>query len=465
MKQFLLMTVMSALASQAALFEPFWGILLYYTLAILRPQHMWAWALPVQVRWSLFAALVVVVSVMINLSKVAKTARFNIIAALMTIYGLLMILSTVSAYDTETAQVWGIEYGKIIFIALIATLLIQNTWQFRILGAMILLVIGYIAWEVNSLYVFDGRLDIFHHGYGGLDNNGAGLMLGMGIPFAYAFGISAGWRWQRVLSWFLGVLMLHAMMMTYSRGAMVATLAGAIWILIHHRPRVQSTLIALVLCAAVSVLAGQEIRERFLSTTSYERDYSAQSRFASWAAAWDLAWERPLLGQGIRNSYQFTYSYGADVRGRTIHNQWLQIAADSGVPAACVYTLMLGMAIAQLRRSRGSCRRYLEENALSMSPGRMDPQMLEIEQVRRIAMGCEASLITFMTGGVFLSVELVELPWFLIMLGGVMPNIVQQHLGQMAPADSNTVADHPKDPLRRFPLPVRHHRVWPMGAV
>ena len=104
------------------------------------------------------------------------------------------------------------------------------------------------------------------------------------------------------LSWLLGLFMLHAVMMSYSRGAMVAVTAGVVWILLHHRPRRQALVIGLVVCLAVSVMAGKEIRQRFFSVTSYTQDISAQSRLESWAAGWEMAKANPLTGQGIRNS-------------------------------------------------------------------------------------------------------------------------------------------------------------------
>ena len=44
------------------------------------------------------------------------------------------------------------------------------------------LALGYIAYEVNVLYLTTGNIGIAKNGYGGLDNNGAGLMLAMGVP-------------------------------------------------------------------------------------------------------------------------------------------------------------------------------------------------------------------------------------------------------------------------------------------
>ncbi len=431
MKQFLLMIMVTLGGSAAALIEPFWGVLMYYTFAVLRPQYMWKWAFPIELRWSLFAAIVVVGSVLLNLSKTFSRARLNVPGALMIAYGMLLILSMLTAHDTATAQHWAIEYAKVILMAFMAMLVIQHLWQVRLIAVMMMLMLGYIAWEMNSLYFFNGRLDIFHNGYGDLDNNGAGLTMAMGMPIAYAFGVSALRSWQRWGSWFLGVLMLHTLLMSYSRGAMLAAVIGAIYLLINHTPRIQSALIALVLSAAVSVLAGQEIRERFLSIQNYETDYSAQLRLASWNAAWELIWQRPLIGQGIRSSSQFIFNYGADQQGRTIHNQFLQIAADSGIPAAMVYFAMLLIALLYLQNCRSMSRRYLLNHLRPRSPDSWNHPYVLIDQINRLSLGFQASLVTFLVGGIFLSLELIEITWLLVTLAGTMPYLLYQRLVQL----------------------------------
>ena len=454
MKQFLFMIGVCSFGTYASLTQPFWGILMYYAFAVLRPQYMWKWAFPIELRWSLFAALVAIASMGLNLSTVMKNARMNMVTGIMTIYGLMLTISIITAYDTVTAQHWGIEYLKIILMIFLATMVIKELWQVRLVALVIMLMLGYVAWEINSLYIFDNRLDIFHNGYGNLDNNGAGLMLGMGIPFAYAFAVSAPRHWQRGLCWFLAVLMLHAILMSYSRGAMLATAVGGIWLLIHHRPRLQIPVIAAVLFIAISVLAGQEIRDRFISTTNYSTDYSAQSRLASWRAGWELALQRPLIGQGIRNSNQFVYNYGADRQGRTIHNQFLQVAADSGIPAAGMYILMLIVAMVFLYRSKMICRHFLWQ--AFAPPGIQSPNqnVYEIDQAEKIALACQASMIIFICGGVFLSLELVELPWILLMLAGIMPSILHRHIGELSQAAQEN-APHHNPPKHRLLRPIR----------
>ncbi len=432
MKQLILLSLMTVFGAVGALQTPFWGVLLYYTLAVLRPQHLWEWALDGNIRWSLLAAMITLISFWLHLSRLISRSALNVMISLIVAYGLLVMLSTITAFNPQIAQGWAIEYAKILVIACVASVVIEHFWQIKLLALMIMLMLGYIAWEINFLYFFQGgRLNIFHYGYGGLDNNGAGLLLAMGIPFAYCFALTPMrniWQWwPLIVCGTLGLVMMHAVMMTYSRGAMLASAVGITWVLIHHRPRWHAVGAAVALVLAVSVMAGPQIKERFLSTTNYKTDASAQSRFDSWAAAWTIAWENPVLGKGIRNSNQYTHNYGADKMGRTIHNQYLQIAADTGIPAATIYLFMLGYGMWNFRVSRMMCRDALQDADEDKKP--------TIQHASRICLACQGSLVIFIFDGMFLSLEMFETPWLLLVMAGVLPRIMRKHLDQvLAPA-------------------------------
>ncbi len=431
MKQVTFLSLMTILGAVGAMQTPFWGVLLYYTLAMLRPQHLWDWALDGSIRWSLLAAMITLVSFWLHLSRLIKRSSFNGMVTLILLYAVLVMFSTITAFNPQIAQGWAIEYAKIMIIAVVASMVIEHFWQIRLLALMILLMLGYIAWEINFLYFFQGgRLNIFHYGYGGLDNNGAGLLLAMGVPFAYCFALSPEKGWFRlwpVAAGVLGLVIMHAVMMTYSRGAMLATAVGILWVLVHHRPRWQSGGAAIGLVLVLSVMAGPQIQERFLSTTNFKTDASALSRFESWSAAWHIAWENPILGKGIRNSNQYTRNYGADYQGRTIHNQYLQIAADTGIPAASLYLFMLGFGMWNFRRARMMCR-----DAIDSAPD--DDAIRRIQHASQICLAAQASLLIFIFDGMFLSLEMFEPPWLLMVVAGVLPRIMQSHLDGLCEA-------------------------------
>jgi hypothetical protein len=149
MKQLILLSVLTVAGGIGALSQPFWGVLLYYLLTVLRPQHLWAWALPMEVRWSLIAALIVLVCFALNLNTLSRRFKLNAVAVMMFIYCLLLLGSVLTAFDPHTAQSWGVEYAKILLIALVASVLIERLWHVRMLMYMILSVLGHIAAQVT----------------------------------------------------------------------------------------------------------------------------------------------------------------------------------------------------------------------------------------------------------------------------------------------------------------------------
>lgn len=473
MKQLLFMFVMVVAGSIGAVYHPFWGVLLYYAFAVMRPQYLWEWALPYEIRWSLIAALSVLLGTVIALPRIALQGRTNAIMWLIVIYGVFVMLSVLTAHNPHVARPWAIEHAKVLLIALIASLIIEHLWQVRLLTKMIIVCLGYVAWEINYLYLFNGRLDIFHLGYGGLDNNGAGLMLAMGIPLAMAYALAAPRLWQKGLCAFAAVLLIHAMMMSYSRGAMVSASVGVAWLLLLHRPRIHAVWAAVALALIISVLAGQEIRDRFMSTHDYNRDGSAQSRFASWTAGWNMALDHPLLGTGVRNSNLFSKGYGADRNGRTIHSQYLQTAADSGIPAMALYLTIMGVAFNNFRRSRGECEHAIEQIDhdlektwyTRMRSSRDDEdthdeaeQALlerrdELQHTVHLMRGFETCLLVFAVGAAFLSLESFELPWMVMVIAGVMPAAVQRFLH---PDELDSIAPVADEPEPRRPVMMPH---------
>jgi len=443
MKHFAFLAAITLAAGLGSLIHPFWAVLLYYTLSVLRPQFLWEWSLPMEVRWSLIAAMLVFATLLLNLHRFLTRAWLNPIVGLLLAFGTLLLLGVLTAYKPNIAMSYGTEYAKILLMAVLACMLINQVWQVKTIGFMLFAVLGYSAWEINSLYFFQsGRLDVFHHGFAGLDNNGAGLMLAMGLPFAYAVAFQKwqGWRkWLPLAALPVGVAMLHAVMMTYSRGAMLACAVGIGWVLMRHRPRHQTFGLAIALVLVLPVLAGPEIRAEFLSTRNFQEDASAQARFDSWSAAWTIATEHPLLGMGIRNSGLYSAAYGADIRGRTIHNQYLQIAADSGIPAAAAYLAMLCIALFNFNKTQAYCR----SARARMSP--LEENYTKSLNLERWLLGFEGCLVTFGFGALFLSLEVFELPWLLFVVGGVAPRAVMGVFDRVKKTDAEH-ADHANIP-------------------
>jgi probable O-glycosylation ligase (exosortase A-associated) len=430
MKQTIFMVVVTGWGVVGPLFDPTIGVAVYYLFAVLRPQFLWQWALPEGVSWSLFVAMATIAGTfmhtVLRMGTAGPPKRLTLAHVFFAAFAIWISVTYVTAIDPAKAYPWWIEYLKIFAMFAVSTIALKSINSLRVLMMMTALALGYIAYEINFLYLVDGYLGVYHNGWGGLDNNGAGVMLAMGATLCLAVWDMER-RWWR---WFFASLIppiVHAVLMTYSRGAMVALALAAPLIIVRSRRPKQLTLGALIMGAMLPILAGQEIRDRFFSVEKYEEDRSAQSRFGSWAAAWRIAKDHPVFGVGIRNSQLISYQYGADERGRTIHSQYLQLLADGGFPALTLYLGLLfstWMSVRRIRREARSGTRDEDRYALG------------------VALGVETSMAVFCIGTLFLSLEVFELPWLMLLLGSQVRALYQseaEELDMMKTDDTSEV--------------------------
>jgi probable O-glycosylation ligase (exosortase A-associated) len=416
-KQTIVMIVLTFIGTFGAVVSPFYGVAVYYVFAVMRPQFIWAWALPRGFRWSLYVAVATICAALLNAGSStrlegrsnAHERSFSLVHLAMLLFSLWVVLTYITAQNREVAWPWFLVYLKIFVMFFISSMLIKTLKQVWILLILTALSVGYIAYEVNFMYFTSGYMGIYFNGYGGVDNNGAGLMFAMAIPpciFIY-MGTTRWWRWVFAA---LVPFLLHAVLMTFSRGAMVSLLVAAPVIFLRGKKKFQLVLAFVAIASVVPFLAGKEIRARFFTVENYEDQSSAQLRFASWKAAYEIALDYPIFGVGVRNSPLLSAQYGADREGRVIHSQLLQLMADNGFPGLFLYLLAVASIFISLRR----VRRWAKP--------RGDPDSMIAYAV---ACGVEGSIAVFFVGSLFLSLEVFELPYVLLLLGAQLPLVLE----------------------------------------
>ena len=447
MNKLALMVLLTAIGVGGSLaLSPVYGVAIYYLFAVLRPQFLWEWALPPDVAWSYYVAMSAIFAVVVWRVGVALAPQrhpgfnpptLNHCHWAMIFFAFWITLTFLNAQNESVAKPFYDEYQKIFIMFAVAALAVTSVRHLWALYLIITLSLVYIAIDVNHIYFANGGyMLIFKRGYAGLDNNGAALMLAMGVPlclFAWD-GIKHWSRWGFLLA---VPLLIHAVLTSYSRGAMLALILSVPVYLIRCNHKKQLLLILFGIAMLVPILAGKEIQERFFSIDKHDQDASAQSRLTTWGIAWRMACERPVLGFGIRNSSLYTREYGADMEGRVIHSQYLQIAADSGMVGLAAYLFVIGTFFYCLRRVR-HCRKghrgivsalltfgaflTLRNFVKPAEVGRDDP---EIDRAVTIANGMEGALLVFLFGGIFLSLETFELPYLVFFVGAQLWSVVR----------------------------------------
>lgn len=418
MKQLLFLTLTCGLGVAGSfVVSPVWGVAVYYGYAVLRPQFLWEWvtSLGVVIRdvpWSFY----------VGVATLAATAlwwvgfpvplfgrrppwygypRFTRTHYLFLAFCGWISLTYFTALNPERAEPWFWEYVKIFVMFVCATLVLHTVGDLWLVYLVVLGCAVYIAYEINYFYLVSGWMFLHARGYGGLDNNGAALIVGMAVPMAF-FAWEASRHWTR-WAWLAAIpLLVHAVMLSFSRGGMLSlcVAAGLMWLRCRDKRLVSG--VYLLALGFVLATAGPELRDRFFSISRHDMDESANSRKTTWKIAVRMANERPLFGFGIRCSNLYTYDYGADMPGRSIHSQYLQTAADSGWVALGLYLAVLGSTFWGLYEVRWFLRPY------------SDPYSL---RVRSLAAGVECALVLFCFGAIFLSLEHFEMPYILLLLG------------------------------------------------
>ncbi|MBY0460459.1 MAG: O-antigen ligase family protein, partial [Gemmataceae bacterium] len=322
-----------------------------------------------------------------------------------------------TAQHQAVAWPFFLEYVKIFLMFICATLVLRTTRELWTMYYVMLVCAVYIAYEINFYYLVWGWLMLASRGYGGLDNNGAALIFAMAIPLCF-FAWEGHRRWYRWGFMLAIPVLLHAVLLSYSRGAMLSLCIAAPLIWLRARDKKLVSVIYLAAAVMVAIMAGKEVQERFFSIGESEVDASAQSRWTVWKIAVKMAMERPIFGFGIRNSNLYTFQYGADIEGRTIHSQYLQTAADSGWPALALYLGLLVSVFVGLWQSRRALRLFT------------DPETLK---VKSLSSGLECALVVFCVGASFLSLEHFEMPYICMLLAVQLHAITQAIQSRLAP--------------------------------
>jgi probable O-glycosylation ligase (exosortase A-associated) len=416
----ILLTAAGCLGSFAV--GPFVGLSVYILYAVLRPQYIWKWALETTfvagASWSFFVAVASIAALVLTGPRApapepgrCPPARFQFTwsHALFFAFGVTIVLSYIFALDRRASEFHMDEYSKLFAMYAVGMVCIRTVGQVWTIFLIYTLSLAYLSYEINFQYLINGHLGIAKEGYGGHDNNGAGMLLAMGVPlcaFAWEY-----YRWR--VRWFFALMIpviIHAVLLTYSRGAMVSLIvASPLWVL-RGKYRWQKLGLGVAVAACIPFLAGKEIEERFFSISQTETDASAQSRFTSWSIGLRIAAEHPMFGIGVRNSPLVTFEYGADMPGRVIHNQYIQLAADCGFIGAGLYIGILVAAFLNFRRVARLARPFDD---------------VDSRRAYLAASGLQAAMITYCTGAIFLSCEAFEPQYYLFLCAAALRTIYE----------------------------------------
>ncbi|MDA1164697.1 MAG: O-antigen ligase family protein [Planctomycetota bacterium] len=390
---------MTAAGAICGLFWPFYGLLAYVSFAIIKPDAMWPWSVP-PARYSLLIAGGMLIGWVFTKQATFRMGRAIVPMALITGYLGWSYFGAFFPQHQDLAWDFVERMVKIIIPMLIGLTLITSTKHLKQLAWTILLAQGYVAFELNSYY-FSGYNVLRWEGFGGMDNNSAAIALVTGLGLAFFLGVHSEKTWQKGLAFGMAVLMANAIMFSFSRGGMLGLIVagGASILVIPKRPRTYAT-IGLALIGA-SILAGPEVRERFMTTfvkKEGQREASAQSRVDLWMDCVDVMKKRPVMGCGPNHWPMIASQYGWP-HGKEAHSLWMQTGAELGLVGLALYLGFYLTCLALLW--------HLTWKRTHVA----DPWYKHIARMSFVG------LAGFVASAQFVSLESLEIPYYTAMLG------------------------------------------------
>lgn len=392
-----------------SLFYPLVGVLIYINFAILEPPGLWYWSVPPG-NYARIVAIAALIGWAFKGFGNWDLRRAWLPVSMIIGYFLWSVVSTAFCPSPPLGWAFVNRFLKILLPMLAGITLINSIRDLKALARVLVYSQGYLAYEFNLSY-YEGFNRVEEIGFAGMDNNAVAITMAAGVGLAFFLGLHERKLWLKVPAFLASVLEAHVIMFSFSRGGMLALCIVAVvaFFLVQKRP-VHVIIFVLVVMLGFR-LAGDQVRERFASAfvDPEDRDASAQSRVEMWKSCLDVMRRKPIFGAGPDHWGIVATEYGWP-RGKEAHSLWLQTGAEMGIPG---FGFLLGFYVFTVWR----LWKFLWPFAPPVDPA-----------VRDVARMVISSLAGFMVAAQFVTVEGVELPYYVVTLG-----IVALKLGSPTP--------------------------------
>jgi putative inorganic carbon (hco3(-)) transporter len=422
---------------------PFAGLIAFLSLYYLSPEDFVPLLgnLPTG---KIIAAVTLGTVIFRNLSKKQPWLVFPIEAKRFFVFvGIIVIGLPFSIWTGGSVEVFLQRIIPITMFFVIIGNTVQTTKQVHIL-ATLMVACGVLISLVACYHYAIGEVDQFGRliGYGSKEyENPNDLAMGLLtlIPISAALFSGehrAARRWVFALA--IGI-MCAAILASLSRTGMVGlAFLGALMLLNLARQNLLKTALAAILLSILGlavVAASPTVADRFESIFNDDKDDagSKAERLAHMSDALTVLSEHPLMGVGIGQSMVAIVAMHDNAANQwvKVHNVYLLLGAELGIPGFCVYVWMIIAVFRALKQTRGAnARHHMPE------PGASD----------HLGIGLRHAILVFAITAAFAPVAYNWFLYILIGLASVLMSTSAQRVSSSSP--SRNVLRHSLRPVR-----------------
>ncbi len=311
------------------------------------------------------------------LSTFIPATPLNTSIALFLFLGLISLLnSTAPAHSWHGFWTKTLEWFIIFF--LFAGVFVEKRqvlWALRVGGVTMAAVVLDALWQYygNQRDIFSGV--VIHDGRVTGPFNNANQLAGyltIGIPVLFSMLLNASGKRDRWLAAVFLCLSCWVLVLTFSRGGILATAVGLFFVAVVSRRRWWPWLICGLTVTLIGTLIYFTSFKKVITLETFQRQNLLSTliwRSELWEDSWRLALNRPLLGHGPNTFMPVFAEFGRELRGETYydptyaHNCYLQLAVEYGLLGLAAFVWLLV-------RFYGTVRSFLrrEGNAVSDQP-------------------------------------------------------------------------------------------------
>jgi len=329
------------LAACLTFVNPVFGMLGYFVEYYRRPELQW-WRRQVpDWRWNLIISVIWGASFLLRRGSLRELRPIRNLAIpwLLSLQGLMVIVTVLFAVAPAQSQNWTIQWGKLALIVpllMIGSVRTRDQFNLYVAANMIgALWWGYDAWV--DPHRVAGRLVRIGSG-DSLNDNAASIHLLTILPLTTVYVLAEKDKWLRALAAVALPFIVNTLILCNSRGATVALLVsgGAGLLLVRPGYRLRFAGVALAAVVGFFLLADATFIRRQQTTTNYETNGSAQGRLQAWKGAANLVQDHPF-GTGGRGFHVLSPIYAPEVtestggEGRAPHNTYVMVVSEWGI--------------------------------------------------------------------------------------------------------------------------------------
>lgn len=385
---------------------PFYVLLFYLWNAYFTPEH-WVWDGDIITALSLSFWLGVVLVATTPFS----SARFRFDRRVLVMMLFLGHCALSAAYSEHHAAVWPEfeQFFRIMVVSYLMIALLTDSRRFGLVLLTISLSLGLEAAKQGWVHMLlhPGAVNNNQIRFLG-DNNGVAVGMLMLAPLIIVSGQFRKTKGVRNGFKFLAVGVVFRSLTTYSRGGLLAGGVLAATYLARSRGRriITAALAVAAVGAVVLTMLPEQYWDRMATIFTWSEEESASARMHFWRVAASMAEEHPFRGVGF-GAFSFSYdefdtSEGEYGSVRACHSSWFAVLSELGVVGLALFVTLFVCGF-------NTCRRII---ALV----RDHPDNRELQDIGRYAVALRYSLVAFVVGGSFVSLQYNEMLWHLLSL-------------------------------------------------